>query len=593
MVIPSLSRHALTAAVLLASGVAWAELPTEVYPSRISEGQATQLTIEMGEAPGGADDLTPLEKDFRVLGRSQQSSTVITNGKMTRSNKLILTLAPKRTGTLYIPSFTLEGDQTEEQILQVAKTSQAERQALSRQVRIESELSDQTGYVQQPLVYTLRLGLTAQLYDGVISAPEVEEGDALIEELGEQRQYTTQRGNQHVQVVEQQYLVTPQRSGTLRLSESEVNGKLAQGQPRNTVFGPQYSRFRQVSLRSEPVSVEVKPVPANFAGQPWLPVHQLDLTDDWQMDSLEVGQPITRTLTLTVRGLGSNQLPELKMAVPEGVRQYPEEPVLDQEIDKGELVSTLRQQVTLIPTQSGALEFPAVELQWWNVDLHRTERARIEATGLQIGGNTSAAPADQGLSATPPPAPRKQPPPVAEPVQPEPVQSTPATEALVPVTATGNLAMAPGLLAALAGGIALLAGGLGWWLGRRRGGTVLAAEAKSQSITTVGKPARQDLNALKTACQHNDINASRRALIHWCQQQWPGSAASLNPLLAQADPVLKAELQRLNKALYAATDSVTHWQGDALWQAFQAYESGQADTAMAQSSLQPLNPALG
>jgi len=592
MVIPSLSRHALTAAVLLASGVAWAELPTEVYPSRISEGQATQLTIEMGEAPGGADDLTPLEKDFRVLGRSQQSSTVITNGKMTRSNKLILTLAPKRTGTLYIPSFTLEGDQTEEQILQVMETSQAERQALSRQVRIESELSDQTGYVQQPLVYTLRLELTAQLYDGVISAPEVEEGDALIEELGEQRQYTTQRGNQHVQVVEQQYLVTPQRSGTLRLSESEVNGKLAQGRPRNTVFGPQYSRFRQVSLRSEPVSVEVKPVPANFVGQPWLPAHQLELTDDWQMDSLEVGQPITRTLTLTVRGLGSNQLPELKMAVPDGVRQYPEEPVLDQEIDNGELVSTLRQKVTLIPTQSGALEFPAVELQWWNVDLHRTEQARIEATGLQISGNANAAPASPGLSATPPPAPRKQPPPVTKPAHPEPTVPATTPEPATTAAVVDNPLTAPWLLATLGAGIAVIAGALGWWLGRRGRSERPARDAKNQSVVTTRKPVRPDLSALKTACQNNDINASRNALIHWCQQQWPGSAASLNPLLAQADPVLKAELQQLNKALYAAADSATHWQGDALWQAFQAYESGQAETAAPQSSLQPLNPAL-
>ncbi len=592
MVIPSLSRHALTAAVLLASGVAWAELPTEVSPSRISEGQATQLTIEIGEAPGGADDLSPLEKDFRVLSRSQQSSMVIKNGQMSRSNTLILTLAPKRSGTLYIPSFTLEGDQTEEQILQVVEASQAEQQAVSRQVRIEGQLSDQTGYVQQPLVYTLRLELTAQLYDGVISAPEVLEGEALIEELGEQRQYTSQRGNQHIQVVEQQYLITPQRSGTLRLSASEVNGKLAQGRPRNTVFGPQYSRFRQLSQRSEPFSVEVKPVPANFAGQPWLPAHQLDLTDDWQMDSLEVGQPITRTLTLTVRGLGSNQLPELKMTVPDGVRQYPEEPVLDQEVDDGELVSTLRQQVTLIPTQSGALEFPAVELQWWNVDLHRTEQARIEATGLQIGGDASVAPVDQSLSATPPPALRKQTPPTVKPATPEPVQPPPATEALVPVTATGSLAMAPGLLAALGGVIALLAGGLGWWLGRRRGGTAPTTEAKSQTVTTVGKPARQDLSALKTACQHNDITAARSALIHWCQQEWPGSTASLNPLLAKATPALKAELQQLNKALYAAADSQSSWQGDALWQAFLAYESGQAETVTSQSSLQPLNPAL-
>ncbi|MCV6587749.1 MAG: BatD family protein [Marinobacterium sp.] len=598
------------AALALSSESAFAELPTRLYPAQISEGEATQLTIELGDAPGGKTDLSPLEQDFQLLGRSQQSSTVINNGQMKRSTTLVLTLAPKRSGTLQIPAFMLEGDTTVTQTLVVRAPSKADQQALAEQVRIHAKLSVQGAYLQQPLLYTLRIELTDQLFDGGLVAPEVSQGAALIEPLGEQKQYRSNRGSQLIEVVEQDYLITPQRSGMLKISPAQLSGKIPQGQPRNTVFGPQYNRFRQVSLRSEAFELNIQPVPDAFKGANWLPATEVSLLDDWQMDSLEVGQPITRTLKVIARDASASQLPELKMQIPAGVRQYPEEAIAGQSMSDGQLVSTWKQQITLIPTQAGELKFPAVELHWWNTETGQQETARIDATSLQVAANHQPAASTPVGSTTPPSAGKTTAPETvadsvlsdtalpattlpdatlsgatlsgsalsgsalsgavssdtSDPVPPvppvPPVQSDVKQVTPEPSAADASWVVRGWML--VAAGLAVVVAGLvGWWAGRR-----------SHPVMTVTHPeaiertALPDTDALQAACQRNDGRAAQQALLLWCQQRWP-QGGNLHQLQRMASPALKAQLMVLSQSLYSREPAP--WQGDALWQAFQLF----------------------
>lgn len=570
----------LMMSALLATGASWAQLPTELYPRQVMEGEAVQLVIELGDAPGGDSDLSPLEENFRVLGRSQQSSTIMQNGRLTRSHKLTLTLAPLRAGKLDIPPFELEGDLTQPQQLIVKAPSKADQRKLADQVSLQGELSAQRAYVQQPLIYTLRVELSEQLFDGAISAPEIVAGEALIEEAGEQKQYRSQRGNRLIQVVEQRYLITPQRSGTLQLSPARLTGRIPQGQARNTVFGQQYSRFRQVSLQTDAEQIEVLPVPASFKGQQWLPAQTLTLDDDWQLESLEVGQPIVRTLTLEVTGLGASQLPELKMKVPAGVRQYPEEPAVDHSYEDGQLVSTLRQQVTLIPTRPGALEFPSVEVHWWNLTTDQAAVARIEPTGLQIAGEPVS-----GTVATTPPvvAPDAESASASKKHQPQQAES-PASSAESAGAEGSVVNLSPLQLAGA--GMALVFAAMGGWLLGRRGRVATKPErASTDKVSSVLQP---DTSALKLACKQHNAAAARAALQQWAVQKWQRHDG-LNLLLQRSSEELAAELQVLNRSLYHQTPNDS-WQGDALRQAFDRWQKTQVADKATPKRLAPLNP---
>jgi hypothetical protein len=66
-------------------------------------------------------------------------------------------------------------------------------------------------------------------------------------------------------------------------------------------------------MASEPIDVEVKPVPEDFPGEVWLPARSMTLEETWSVEphALSVGDSTTRTLTLVANGLQGSQLPPL------------------------------------------------------------------------------------------------------------------------------------------------------------------------------------------------------------------------------------------------------------------------------------------
>src|SRR3546814_20460791 len=75
-------------------------------------GESVQLNLERDGSGGAEPDLSPLKKDFDVLGRSSGSSIQIINGSISRHTSVRVTLSPKRSGTLTIPPISWGREQT-------------------------------------------------------------------------------------------------------------------------------------------------------------------------------------------------------------------------------------------------------------------------------------------------------------------------------------------------------------------------------------------------------------------------------------------------------------------------------------------------
>ena len=94
--------------LLIAAPAAHAALRAWVDNPQVAPGDTVQLTLAHDGQTRTEPDLTPLKQDFDIVSRSTSTSVQIANGSASSSTQLILTLTPKRSGPLMIPSITWE-----------------------------------------------------------------------------------------------------------------------------------------------------------------------------------------------------------------------------------------------------------------------------------------------------------------------------------------------------------------------------------------------------------------------------------------------------------------------------------------------------
>ena len=76
------------------------------FKNQVQVNEPIQLTIEADDALNNDElQFDVLAKDFNYSGPSRSSGTSIINGNISRYTTWRLNIAPKRTGTITIPSF--------------------------------------------------------------------------------------------------------------------------------------------------------------------------------------------------------------------------------------------------------------------------------------------------------------------------------------------------------------------------------------------------------------------------------------------------------------------------------------------------------
>ena len=139
----------------------------------------------------GEPDFSVLEKDFDVLGTNKSSQTHIINGEISSKQQWIVTLFPKRSGSIRIPPVTFGKDVTETTTIQIGKRqTTSANNTDSDDIFIRSSLSPASAYVQQQLIYTIRLYRSVATSDASLSEPNVRGIDAVVQKIGEDEQYS-------------------------------------------------------------------------------------------------------------------------------------------------------------------------------------------------------------------------------------------------------------------------------------------------------------------------------------------------------------------------------------------------------------------
>jgi len=538
------------------------EVSTDRSPVHVNE--SFQLFFEADETPDGDPDFSPLQQFFRVLNSSQNNKISIINGDYQRSIKWTLQVMPKQVGDIVIPAIHFGDDKTEPFPVSVKPAAQSSSGTDSDLI-FELSADRESVAVQGQVIISMRLMVNSNISAYQFGDLEVENLDVVIEPMGEVQRNQTRLGDQDYLVLEQKLAIFPQQSGQLKINP--VLGEVRLVPQSNSIFDPFQTRGEIKSVNSPELILEVTGIDAAFNGQNWLPSTSVRLSDVWQDDlsKLVAGEPVTRTLVLVAEGLTAAQLPALGQEDVNGLKQYPDQPVLnDQRTSRG-IVGVRQQKIALIPTSAGSYTLPEIVIPWWNVYTRKEEFARIPSRTIEVAGDPAAKPEA-----------------VVEPLEPE--AETTAAQATMQTETVVEQSNSFWIWLSLLLACGWLASGIVWWVNRRQSMPVRDERSKPEMSL------RQASKALKSACLASDAGAAREALLNWVKAlDIAMHFDNLNSVGFYFGEPLKSQIDCLNQSLYGVEQSA--WSGDSLWQtcttiadSVEAYQTPETD------ELATLNP---
>ncbi|MEP4575256.1 BatD family protein [Marinobacter sp.] len=480
-------------------------------------------------------DIEKVEGDFEILARNQQYSIRTVNNEMMGEITWTYQLAPKKTGKLTIPSLSFRDARSAPVAIKVISGTPPDQEPdAERDSFIELAADKEEVYVQEQLVFTIKLFFTGNLIRGELSEPE--HPNAIVESLGKQNEYTRYRDGVRYRVVERRYALFPQREGQLSLQPIRF-----EGQARN-----EQGQLKFLRDSANLFDITVKGVPAGFSGDTWLPARTLELDQSGlpRNQNLTAGQNLTRSLTMRAEGLPAESLPPFPEQTPDSIRAYPEKPERTTTPGPDGLASTLTQTTALVPVQPGKLTLPEIRIPWWDTESDSEKVAVIPAHTLVvegIPGQIDSVPdklEDASEAGTKP--------------NNDPISNEPDGESGVGFWPLATLTVLAGWLITLAA----------WWYSRRRtsAGKVVASQGDNRE-----KGLFRDLCE---AAQAGSPKTTDR-LVRWMSQRHPErtfqSVTDVNRFLD--DTELAAEIEQLQQRLFGTPgESATSepWQGELL-----------------------------
>ena len=365
--------------LLLSAMPSWAatKLEASVDKNPVLAGEFFMLNISVDDTVKGEQpDTSSLLKDFVVGPTSLSSRTNIINGSINKQTTWSVKLMTRTEGDYTIPAFSVAGLTSQPIKLKVAKRSvDADK---NNEIFLKTSLSSNSLFVQEAGVYTVKLYLAKELLDGSLSTPSME--DAQLTQLGKQTEsYELVDGKRYL-VITREYLIQPQKSGAYTIAGPAFQGRVQQNY-----------RQLEVSALGDDQQVEIKPIPSDYKGA-WLPSELVNLDEEWQPNdnTVEVGTPITRTITLTALGVTKEQLPEISMPTIDGIRSYPDQKENNNAVRDGRVVSQQTASYALLPQKPGTYTLPEIKLPWFNTKMNRISVATLPKRTITVTPSTTA-----------------------------------------------------------------------------------------------------------------------------------------------------------------------------------------------------------
>lgn len=531
-----------------------AGLSARVDSGTVAQGDTFQLTLTTNGQADASPDLTPLQKDFEVLGTSQSSSTQIINGKRSQSESWIVSLSPKSMGTLEIPAITAGSLSSSPVAIKVVDAGSMPKATGTSAIDLSASLKDGSPFLFQETPLTVRIETSAPIKSAELVAPQSSAFELV--QRGEDRVSQATRNGQTVNVIERTYMLKPQEKGAIEIPPFVLRGSVAdpsargrdpfadfQGFPGfpSSMFNDMFDSGKPFAVRSEPIKLTVRADPNAASGQhQWfLPAKNVKLTAKWSPEHpvFREGEAVTRRVSLLALGASTVQLPDLSFENTDGARIYLDDTQTGEDQTADGTVARKDFLVSVVPTRGGEITLPEIKVNWTDSVSGEAKTATLPSEVIKAEGTIP--PANQTAAA------QKAAP--ASPVKP---QGHPENTEVLPAYMIAGL-----------GGAAVLAalGGVALYLRRKQQANeslrkpVAANTSKQEERPDTSSDRRKQLALAISKGKSGDLRGSYGCVLAWRR-------------LAGGDPAMtdaaREAIAALEKAAFApvaeAAEAKTH-----------------------------------
>jgi len=347
--------------------------------AQVGEQVLLSVTVEGGFTSIPSPKLPDFGEDFEVYDANRTSRNVsIINGKVANSLTTTFVIVPRKEGTFTLgpvvvetKSETVRSDPIRLTVTAAgtppapAPQSSEERGSVqgSDEIFVRATVDNGRPYVNQQVTYRVRLYSRVDfLQSPQFSAPTTQ--GFWREDLPARQPYVEVVNGKRYTVLEAAFALFPTAPGPLTVGQATLDCTVRDTRRRQdpfSFFGGSLLDGRRVVLKSEPVKLDVRPLP------PGAPPGFSGAVGEFQLragvDKIQVPQNESVTLTLKLSGKGNlRSLGEIpKPSLPD-FRTYPSGTEQTPSQSSGQVGGTLTEQIVLVPLSAGTKTIPSVEL---------------------------------------------------------------------------------------------------------------------------------------------------------------------------------------------------------------------------------------
>ncbi|MDX2448102.1 MAG: BatD family protein [Desulfobacterales bacterium] len=361
---------------------------------RVEASLADTLRMEIRVSGSRKSDSLPVLhglESFLVTNGGTSSRMEISNGKVNSGVDYTYFIQPKKVGEFKIGPIRVDVDGKTFESNALSLVIRAASQPGSRDhapVFIQAAVSSQDIYVDEQILYTLKLYYRVNVGNLSLSLPEMEY--VTFQQLGRPQEYQATYEGRTYQVLEIRHAVMVSKKGETILNPSRLKMTVRRSGSRSVFdnfFDDSFSGFsssRPLTLTTDPVNLQVNALPeadrpAGFTGL----VGMFQMASTLDPATLKAGE--SATLTIQVQGKGTvNRIPDLNLPDMDFARTYSDQPVLETRQSRQGLRGTKTMKWALVPENAGEYKIPVLSLSFFNPETKKYHVLVTPAHALSV-----------------------------------------------------------------------------------------------------------------------------------------------------------------------------------------------------------------
>jgi hypothetical protein len=307
---------------------------------------------------------------FRVTQGGSSSRVEIINGTIRSGVDYTYYLTPSQTGTFQVGPARIQVDgevfQSKAARLTVGKSASSASPARGP-IYLTAALSSKKAYIEEQVLYTLRLYLRTRVSNISLQLPE--QDHLTFQQLDKPREYQGVLDGHTCQIVEATYAIMGLKEGdhVIQPARMDMTSYGSGQESRRGLFDDPFFRTgRPVSVSSEPLELKIVPLPVqgkpkNFSGL----VGSFTIASELAPPKVRAGE--SATLTVQVSGRGNvHRIPDLKMPSIDSIKIYADQPVFAAAHDLNGLAGAKTMKWAIVPELPGDYHIPPLSISFFD-----------------------------------------------------------------------------------------------------------------------------------------------------------------------------------------------------------------------------------